>query len=605
MKTAAAPKTCSAELAIFSRGQRSGVAPCQVTGPHKMHEARFTMTTGDDRVVPFQAGDVYDADARLVDKPARAPDLRLIPLALLHESPTNARRTWGDMAGLTVSVAKLGILQPLLARPMHGAPDTEEGYELVFGHRRYRAAKAAKLEVAPVTVRVLSDLEAAEAQVVENGAREDLHPLEEAEGYELLHATHHLDVETIAAKVGKSKAYVYARMKLLALVPEARKAFYDGKLTASVALLVARVPPAMQVDALEQLDKRAQAWPHEGKPIPFTDAASLLEERYTLDLSRAPFDRKDLTLVPGAGGCAECPKKAGNQRGLFDALPDAEPLDADVCTDPTCFAAKREAHAARIAAKLEGKGIEVLKPKRDRFGSVRAPRGYVTLNEYTHGKKVEDLVEKARAKAPKTDALKALAKKTMMVGEAGKPVEIVRVEDLRAACNLKDAPERERPDWEAQRKKRELEDKVMRAAEARLAALIVEKVETESRPSKGAPTLSLLRFLAAKALAFAPETSAIADRRGWKGSKGARSWEQSYDAHVAKLDGAELLGLLVESLLQNDGGDFARDNASTAKHFKIDLGAIEKAAREEVTKEVPPEPEVAAKKKGARKAVKA
>ncbi len=517
--------------------------------------------------------------------------IQTIPLELLRESPTNARRTWGDMKELAASVAKLGVLQPLLARPTHGAPDGEEGYELVFGHRRFRAAKAAKLATVPVMVKRLSDLEAAEAQVVENVARQDVHPLEEAEGYELLHATHHLEVDTIAAKVGRSKAYVYARMKLLALVPEARKAFYDGKLSASVALLVARVPAAMQVDALEQLAKKAEAWPHEGGPIPFRDAADLLEERYTLDLSRAPFDRKDLTLVPGAGACADCPKRAGNQKGLFDHLPDAEPLDADVCTDPTCFAAKREAHAGRIAEKLSAKGIEVLKPKRDRFGTVRAPRGYVTLNEWTHGKKVEDLVEKARAKAPKTDALKALHAKTMMVGEAGKPVEIVRVEDLREACNLKNAPKSTGPDWEAQRKKREQDDKIWRLAEARLAALVVEKVEIESRPTKGAPTLSLLRFLAAKAFVLAPDTSAIADRRGWKGSKGVRSWEKSYDAELAKLDGPELLGLLVESVVQNDGGDFARDNASTAKHFKIDLSAIEAAAREEVTKEVPPEPE--------------
>jgi ParB-like chromosome segregation protein Spo0J len=87
-------------------------------------------------------------------------------------------------------------------------------------------------------VRELTDAEVLEIQVVENLQRADLHELEEAEGYEqLLKCTHpsgeRYTVDEIAAKVGKSRSYVFARLKLCALCPEARKAFYAGELDAS------------------------------------------------------------------------------------------------------------------------------------------------------------------------------------------------------------------------------------------------------------------------------------------------------------------------------------------------------------------------------------
>jgi ParB/RepB/Spo0J family partition protein len=128
-------------------------------------------------------------------------------------------------------------LQPLLARPLG-----DGGFELVFGHRRLRAAKLAGVASAPVMVRQLDDKEVLEEQIIENAQRDDIHPLEEAEGYERLHEQHGYSVDEIAAKVGKSRAFVYARMKLRALCPAAMEAFYGGKLTAATALYVARIP---------------------------------------------------------------------------------------------------------------------------------------------------------------------------------------------------------------------------------------------------------------------------------------------------------------------------------------------------------------------------
>src|SRR5689334_19780351 len=165
-----------------------------------------------------------------------------IALAAITASKTNPRKRFDQAAldELADSIKRHDVLQPILLRP-NGGPDT---YELVAGERRFRAAKAAGLVDIPATVRVLSDAEVLEIQVVENLQRSDLHELEEAEGYEqLLKCSHpngeRYTVDEIAAKVGKSRSYVFARLKLCALCPEARKAFYAGELDASRALLIA------------------------------------------------------------------------------------------------------------------------------------------------------------------------------------------------------------------------------------------------------------------------------------------------------------------------------------------------------------------------------
>ena len=103
---------------------------------------------------------------------------------------------------LTASVKARGVLQPLLARL------NAEGFEIAAGHRGFRASKAAGLEAAPVVVRPMTDVEFLDVLTIENLLREDVHPLEEADGYRALMAPPPkgagYDVDTIAAKVSKS-----------------------------------------------------------------------------------------------------------------------------------------------------------------------------------------------------------------------------------------------------------------------------------------------------------------------------------------------------------------------------------------------------------------
>ena len=112
-----------------------------------------------------------------------ATEYRNLPLALLTESKTNPRRTFEDdsLKELAESIRTQGILSPLLVRPI-----TEQGFEIVFGARRYRAAQMAEAATVPVRIKNLTDAEALEAQLIENLQRRDVHPMEEANGFRAL-----------------------------------------------------------------------------------------------------------------------------------------------------------------------------------------------------------------------------------------------------------------------------------------------------------------------------------------------------------------------------------------------------------------------------------
>jgi ParB/RepB/Spo0J family partition protein len=165
-----------------------------------------------------------------------------IPVCNVHPSPTNPRRRFDEkkLAELAESMAVNGVLQPILVRP------NKAGFEIVAGERRYRAAKLAKLTEIPAVVRELTNEQVIECQMVENGQREDVHPMEEAAGYEQLMKICKRDVRWIADRVGKSEKYVYDRIKLLELAKELQDLFWKGKIEAGHAILLARLTPAQQ-----------------------------------------------------------------------------------------------------------------------------------------------------------------------------------------------------------------------------------------------------------------------------------------------------------------------------------------------------------------------
>lgn len=297
-------------------------------------------------------------------------------LALAHIEPslTNPRKTFdaAKLQELAESIKASGVHQPVLVRPLPGSrledthldPATGKKrtvlptHELVAGERRYRASKLAGVADIPAMIRELTDDQVREIQIVENLQRDDLSELEEAEGFQQLMQHSGLNADQVGAKIGRSRAHVYARLKLLDLGTEARAALSAGKIEASTALLIARIPDSkLQAKALNEV---LHGEFDGGKRVALSHRATLrlVQDQYMLSLNKAKFDIKAVDLLPAAGACDTCPKRTGANPDLFSDV-----KSADVCTDPACFHKKEEAHAAAQVAAAEAKGLTVIAGK--------------------------------------------------------------------------------------------------------------------------------------------------------------------------------------------------------------------------------------------------
>jgi ParB family transcriptional regulator, chromosome partitioning protein len=216
---------------------------------------------------------------------------RTIPIELLHPGRYQPRRTFDPEAqqALVESIRVQGILQPLLVR-RH--PEQEGHYEIVAGERRWRAAQAAQLHEVPVVLRELADREALEIALVENVQRQDLNPLEEAEGYRRLLDEFHHTQEDLARAVGKSRSHIANLLRLLALPDEVREMIREGRLTAGHARALIGLENATELAhqiaksgmSVRQVERLAQAQ-HRDK-----------EQRPEKSASLAPRDA-DITVL--------------------------------------------------------------------------------------------------------------------------------------------------------------------------------------------------------------------------------------------------------------------------------------------------------------------
>lgn len=305
-----------------------------------------------------------NAPEHTISPPADATAVASLPIAAIVASSSNPRKRFDEayITELADSIKSHGLIQPITVRPLsldalfafnrtRIETDERPTYEIVVGECRWRAAKQAGLIEIPAFWRDLDDKQVLEIQVIENLQRRDVHPIEEAEGYQALIARHGYNADQIALKIGKSRAYVYARIKLTALCREAREAFYGGRLDASTALLVARIPgETLQRNATKEITNG-----YDNQPLSYRAAQNHLRNRYTLSLKHATFSPDDATLLPKAGSCTDCDKLSGNCRDLFNDI-----ADPDVCTDPDCFEAKRQARRDRLIAHAEQRNIPVV-----------------------------------------------------------------------------------------------------------------------------------------------------------------------------------------------------------------------------------------------------
>lgn len=227
------------------------------------------------------------------DTEAVGPTFELLDIALIVSSPTNPRKHFDQvkLQELADSIQAAGVHQPVLVRPLPASrmEDTFRSrkpgaqlptHELVAGERRWRACAIAGVSRIPAMVKPMTDAQVLECQIVENLQRDDLTPLEEADGYQALIEATGIAKEDIGARIGRSRTYVYGRLKLLDLAANSAAALRKGDIDASRALAIARIPDeALQAKALAEATRKGyngevitgkqakKLWGYEHQPI--------------------------------------------------------------------------------------------------------------------------------------------------------------------------------------------------------------------------------------------------------------------------------------------------------------------------------------------------
>ncbi|MEZ5215219.1 MAG: ParB/RepB/Spo0J family partition protein [Ilumatobacteraceae bacterium] len=202
--------------------------------------------------------------------PSGGGALRDLPVTAIVPNPHQPRVHFDEesLTELAASVKELGVLQPILVRP-----DGESGFQLIAGERRWRAAQRAGLTSIPAIVRESNDLSSVEQALVENLHRQDLTALEEAAAFQQLIEDFGLTHESIAVRVGKSRAAISNTLRLLALPPGIQHLLADGRLSAGHArALLGSTDRAFQ----QELAQRAT---EEGWSVRAVEEAVRLHER--------------------------------------------------------------------------------------------------------------------------------------------------------------------------------------------------------------------------------------------------------------------------------------------------------------------------------------
>lgn len=285
-----------------------------------------------------------------------------IDIGLLSPSPTNPRKRFYDntLEELAGSIRAEGIIEPLIVRLNHQSTEDDQrtAFEIVCGERRYRAAKLAELASVPCIVRELTDEQVLDIQIHENLHREDVHPMDEAYGYQFLLDKLKCTPAEVAARVGKSEKYVLTRLKLNSLIDEAQTDLENGHLLLTYALEIAKFSPEIQKQILDNAAYERQYQWTNGKdtytPIKEQRAnwnkfIGYINQNILGLLSAAKFDIKATNLRKDGLACLNCSERTGANVGLFEA----DQVDKkDSCLNPGCYKAKHEEHVQIIRQRV-------------------------------------------------------------------------------------------------------------------------------------------------------------------------------------------------------------------------------------------------------------
>ena len=255
--------------------------------------------TGLGKGLSTLLGDVQDMKAGAAGQPET-----LVPIEKVRPNPLQPRTGFdeAELEELTESVRGKGIIQPLIVRP---DPENPDGYMIVAGERRWRAAQRARLHEIPVVSRNLSDSECLEIGLIENIQRSDLNPMEEARAYRQLMEKFGHTQERLSEVIGKSRSFIANRLRLLNLPEDVQTHVRAGQLSAGHARALAAAP----------------------------DPSALAQKAVNLRLSVRQAEElvKKAAERPKDGGGARRPRKDANTRVLEAALSAA--LKASVRID--------------------------------------------------------------------------------------------------------------------------------------------------------------------------------------------------------------------------------------------------------------------------------
>ncbi len=534
------------------------------------------------------------ASAAAVAPDKAAGQFAFHPRLELERWPGNPRQHF-DEARLQELARSLssghGMIEPIVARPH---PKHAGKLEIAAGERRWRAAGIAKLDLVPVIVRKLDDKQMLELATIENAQREDLHPLEQADGYERLIKDFAYTPEKIADAIGKSRAHVFQIRKLRALAPKLREAFLAGEMDTTLATVVARVPSKeLQEEAWRELKRQHR------DGFSFRVAADFVRKNYMLDLGRAPFAIADATLVPAAGACNVCPKRTGNQPDLF-----ADVKNGNVCTDPACFDAKRKAAQAREIKAEETKGRELIlgaeakKVMPYHGGYVDERSGFVRPDEQTY---VGGKWQRWDSLAKQAGVQPAL----IQVPESGDLKPILRkaqIEKALAAKGIKLGLSRHGGAGDNAMKRRAAEEKNRLENQARRLIHAAIRANVRKADVLAPPVLELLVASFWRHI-WHEYRKKLAELWEWKDGRGS---PDNIAARLKGLDAGKLARMLVDCALIDastagtwqDAG--AAKLAAAAKRWRVQEGKIRAAVKKEA--QLKKAAKAAAAKKKARQA---
>ncbi len=502
-----------------------------------------------------------------------ATEYRNVSLALLSESKTNPRRTFAEVAlkELAESIKSQGVLSPLLVRPL-----TENGFEIIAGARRYRAAQMAEVPTVPVRIVNFSDAAALEAQLVENLIRSEIHPMEEAQGFRALRDLDEpkYSIEQIAAKVGKTPVFVASRLKLTDLVPAAVDAFYADDIGVGHAVLLSKLPGDQQEAALKACFKEVY---NNGasKParilLPVRNLQFWIDSNILLVLKDAPFNKRDVQLVPAAGSCADCPKRTGHNKLLFG---DDLGRQGDRCTDPSCYAAKVSAHVTKtIAAKPELVQISTA------YGGQKEGSPVLPRNKYTA---IRDDKPKSKddAKRPEFKVCKFTTEAIITEGSDVGTIHTVCANPSCPVHHPKQLTSRNDEKWKAEQEKQRKEQAIANATGLRVLAAVSAAVPVRLMKRD-------LVFILEKLVSLLEENrlEMLARQHGIRRKRDDGGIAKTFAVFLRRADEGALSRLLVEVsiLIAASRGNPAVILKEAATAYKVDTDAITAKVRQEFT----------------------